>query len=46
MNGEWYFNGNLLYWGEYKNDEAYNGTYYDEAGNRTRKVVDGVEQSY
>ncbi len=46
LNGEWYFNGNLLYWGEYKNDEAYNGTYYDEDGNRTRKVVDGVEQSY
>ena len=46
LNGEWYFNGNLLYWGEYKNNEAYNGTYYDEDGNRTRKVVDGVEQSY
>ncbi len=46
LNGEWYFNGDLLYWGEYKNDEPYNGTYYDEDGNRTRKVVDGVEQSY
>lgn len=46
LNGEWYFNGNLLYWGEYKNNEAYNGTYYDEDGNKTSKVVDGVEQSY
>ena len=46
LEGEWYFNDNLLYRGEYKNDEAYNGTYYDEDGNKTAKVVNGVEQSY
>lgn len=46
LEGEWYLNDNLLYRGEYKNDEAYNGTYYDEDGNKTAKVVNGVEQSY
>jgi len=46
LEGEWYFNDNLLYRGEYKNEEAYNGTYYDEDGNKTAKVVNGVEQSY
>ncbi len=46
LNGEWYLNDNLLYRGEYKNDETYIGTYYDEDGNKTDKVVDGVEQSY
>ena len=46
LEGEWYLNDNLLYRGEYKNDEPYNGTYYDEDGNKTGKVVDGVEQSY
>ena len=46
LNGEWYLNDNLLYRGEYKNDEPYNGTYYDEDGNKTGKVVDGVKQSY
>ena len=46
LEGEWYLNDNLLYRGEYKNDEPYNGTYYDEDGNKTGKVVDGVKQSY
>ena len=46
VNGNWYYNGNLLYRGEYKNDKPYNGTYYDEDGNKTSKVVDGVKQSY
>jgi len=46
LNGEFYFNGNLAYIGEFKDNKTYNGTYYDKDGNKTGKVVDGVKQSY
>ncbi len=41
LNGDLYFNGNLYYRGEFKDDKPYNGTYYDENGKEADKVVNG-----
>ena len=46
LKGDWYYNGYLYYRGEFKDGEMYNGTYYDEDGEKIGKVVDGVDQMY
>lgn len=44
VKGDWYYNGYLYFSGEFKDDELYNGTLYDEDGKEIGKIIDGVEQ--
>ena len=44
VKGDWYYNGYLYFSGEFKDDELYNGTLYDEDGKKIGKIIDGVEQ--
>lgn len=41
LNGDYYTDGFLKFRGEFKDNDAYNGTLYDVDGKEERKVVDG-----